>query len=165
SGDALCLFFFFSSRRRHTRFSRDWSSDVCSSDLSGSLQSCSTCRSRDCTACVLSTCCIHHTAPSYAGCSCCSTLGSARRRTHPYRFAKWHAVPRARQGSSDGGNVSRLKNAWRLRQKPPPRQRTRKRERHLSVTRDADARERGLHRASQCPNSALMHRFVCARIR
>src|SRR5690606_8863708 len=28
----FCLF-FFSSRRRHTRFSRDWSSDVCSSDL------------------------------------------------------------------------------------------------------------------------------------
>src|SRR5205809_2280834 len=27
-------FFFFSSRRRHTRCSRDWSSDVCSSDLS-----------------------------------------------------------------------------------------------------------------------------------
>src|SRR5690606_41197878 len=27
------LYFFFSSRRRHTRFSRDWSSDVCSSDL------------------------------------------------------------------------------------------------------------------------------------
>src|SRR5256884_5910780 len=27
------LFFFFSSRRRHTRCSRDWSSDVCSSDL------------------------------------------------------------------------------------------------------------------------------------
>src|SRR5690606_40530525 len=25
--------FFFASRRRHTRFSRDWSSDVCSSDL------------------------------------------------------------------------------------------------------------------------------------
>src|SRR2546429_9142473 len=31
--------FFFSSRRRHTRCSRDWSSDVCSSDLSPSLQS------------------------------------------------------------------------------------------------------------------------------
>src|SRR2546422_2375056 len=29
------LFFFFSSRRRHTRCSRDWSSDVCSSDLFG----------------------------------------------------------------------------------------------------------------------------------
>src|SRR5207245_5035863 len=28
------LFFFFSSRRRHTRCYRDWSSDVCSSDLS-----------------------------------------------------------------------------------------------------------------------------------
>src|SRR5690606_39939782 len=27
--------FYFSSRRRHTRFSRDWSSDVCSSDLAG----------------------------------------------------------------------------------------------------------------------------------
>src|SRR5690554_7558015 len=26
-------FFFFSSRRRHTRCGRDWSSDVCSSDL------------------------------------------------------------------------------------------------------------------------------------
>src|SRR5690606_7985662 len=32
---SYCFFlsFFFSSRRRHTRFSRDWSSDVCSSDL------------------------------------------------------------------------------------------------------------------------------------
>src|SRR5712675_3344219 len=30
---ASSLFFFFSSRRRHTRCSRDWSSDVCSSDL------------------------------------------------------------------------------------------------------------------------------------
>src|SRR5256886_6348346 len=30
----VCLFFFFSSRRRHTRFDCDWSSDVCSSDLS-----------------------------------------------------------------------------------------------------------------------------------
>src|SRR5690606_39981285 len=27
----------FSSRRRHTRFSRDWSSDVCSSDLAAAL--------------------------------------------------------------------------------------------------------------------------------
>src|SRR2546430_7673552 len=29
----IYLFFFFSSRRRHTRFDCDWSSDVCSSDL------------------------------------------------------------------------------------------------------------------------------------
>src|SRR5690606_18505971 len=31
--EARPTLFFFSSRRRHTRFSRDWSSDVCSSDL------------------------------------------------------------------------------------------------------------------------------------
>src|SRR3712207_8122397 len=29
----MWIFFFFSSRRRHTRYWRDWSSDVCSSDL------------------------------------------------------------------------------------------------------------------------------------
>src|SRR6185312_17527544 len=31
------FFFFFSSRRRHTRSDRDWSSDVCSSDLGATL--------------------------------------------------------------------------------------------------------------------------------
>src|SRR5206468_8584823 len=31
------FFFFFSSRRRHTRSDRDWSSDVCSSDLEAAL--------------------------------------------------------------------------------------------------------------------------------
>src|SRR3712207_9010261 len=31
----ICSVFFFSSRRRHTRYWRDWSSDVCSSDLEG----------------------------------------------------------------------------------------------------------------------------------
>src|SRR5690242_21464883 len=31
--EQLWLFFFFSSRRRHTRLTCDWSSDVCSSDL------------------------------------------------------------------------------------------------------------------------------------
>src|SRR3712207_7976511 len=34
--------FLFSSRRRHTRYWRDWSSDVCSSDLKG-LGYCATC--------------------------------------------------------------------------------------------------------------------------
>src|SRR5204863_4609151 len=33
----LFFFFFFSSRRRHTRSLRDWSSDVCSSDLPNAL--------------------------------------------------------------------------------------------------------------------------------
>src|SRR5690625_7790485 len=32
---SLIVFFFFSSRRRHTSWPRDWSSDVCSSDLEG----------------------------------------------------------------------------------------------------------------------------------
>src|SRR5256885_4962865 len=31
-------FFFFSSRRRHTRLQGDWSSDVCSSDLHGAFE-------------------------------------------------------------------------------------------------------------------------------
>src|SRR2546421_5443342 len=35
----VVFFFFFSSRRRHTRSDRDWSSDVCSSDLSNSTTS------------------------------------------------------------------------------------------------------------------------------
>src|SRR5699024_11893790 len=33
----IILIFFFSSRRRHTRSKRDWSSDVCSSDLQMTL--------------------------------------------------------------------------------------------------------------------------------
>src|SRR5439155_3646834 len=33
----LLFFFFFSSRRRHTRWPRDWSSDVCSSDLGADI--------------------------------------------------------------------------------------------------------------------------------
>src|SRR5256886_7763814 len=32
------VFVFFSSRRRHTRFDCDWSSDVCSSDLSEAIR-------------------------------------------------------------------------------------------------------------------------------
>src|SRR2546421_5536071 len=34
AGWSVTTIFFFSSRRRHTRSDRDWSSDVCSSDLS-----------------------------------------------------------------------------------------------------------------------------------
>src|SRR3989440_7771532 len=37
AGCCLSFFFFFSSRRRHTRSDRDWSSDVCSSDLALAL--------------------------------------------------------------------------------------------------------------------------------
>src|SRR5438105_14081149 len=35
----IFVFFFFSSRRRHTRSTRDWSSNVCSSDLAGRIRS------------------------------------------------------------------------------------------------------------------------------
>src|SRR6266487_5397601 len=34
----MVVFFFFSSRRRHTRWTGDWSSDVCSSDLAGKVR-------------------------------------------------------------------------------------------------------------------------------
>src|SRR3712207_9107785 len=42
------MIFVFSSRRRHTRYWRDWSSDVCSSDLEGgrSITKCTECRRR-----------------------------------------------------------------------------------------------------------------------
>src|SRR5437879_11468096 len=39
---SFCVFFFFSSRRRHTRYIGDWSSDVCSSDLGTRVASRST---------------------------------------------------------------------------------------------------------------------------
>src|SRR6266704_6397676 len=48
------LFFFFSSRRRHTSSKRDWSSDVCSSDLCSctsaawAMKQCSRARSAKC---------------------------------------------------------------------------------------------------------------------
>src|SRR5256886_13043029 len=35
---SVWVFFFFASRRRHTRFDCDWSSDVCSSDLEAALR-------------------------------------------------------------------------------------------------------------------------------
>src|SRR5947209_8522427 len=38
--------FFFSSRRRHTRYWRDWSSDVCSSDLRRELEAHRECEAR-----------------------------------------------------------------------------------------------------------------------
>src|SRR5437868_7469701 len=42
--------FFFSSRRRHTRSKRDWSSDVCSSDLSPATRSSSRVHAASCSA-------------------------------------------------------------------------------------------------------------------
>ena len=39
-GLVIYFFFFFSSRRRHTRLQGDWSSDVCSSDLTYAHEFC-----------------------------------------------------------------------------------------------------------------------------
>src|SRR6266542_4520583 len=44
----MFVFFFFSSRRRHTRCYRDWSSDVCSSDLEGYLGAFTGCEGLGC---------------------------------------------------------------------------------------------------------------------
>src|SRR5207245_6011693 len=44
------VFFFFSSRRRHTRCYRDWSSDVCSSDLAGGVTLSARCPAPGCPA-------------------------------------------------------------------------------------------------------------------
>src|SRR2546426_4868472 len=43
---SVFAFFFFSSRRRHTRLQGDWSSDVCSSDLSNSSSGQTNCEVR-----------------------------------------------------------------------------------------------------------------------
>src|SRR2546430_3983267 len=47
STNKLSPWFFFSSRRRHTRFDCDWSSDVCSSDLTYNEAGASRCRSAE----------------------------------------------------------------------------------------------------------------------
>src|SRR5260370_4376982 len=69
------LLFFFSSRRRHTRFKCDWSSDVCSSDLAQRVGSRLLClpsrtvsgRSREPTRCA-----VRSAMPSSATCGKCA---------------------------------------------------------------------------------------------
>src|SRR6266480_6181481 len=45
------FFFFFSSRRRHTRLTCEWSSDVCSSDLTGGTANGKALFSENCASC------------------------------------------------------------------------------------------------------------------
>src|SRR5699024_3571536 len=84
----LCFFFFFfSSRRRHTRSKRDWSSDVCSSDL---LLYGGPCRNAD----------LVDWGPCVSRrrrCHCCSVVAFAdhsdipgRPATHPCSGCLWH---------------------------------------------------------------------------
>src|SRR6266511_3925261 len=72
------FFFFFSSRRRHTRFSRDWSSDVCSSDLG-----------RRCSAGA-------PTCSDKAG-GCCASRARATRSSRSSAAPKPSALPRPRR--------------------------------------------------------------------
>src|SRR5437879_13631090 len=99
--------FFFSSRRRHTRYIGDWSSDVCSSDLGPA--SASTSRSEP-TATIL---------PSRMANASAIVSRVSRVRTLPrssnrseerrvgkecrYRWAPWHAKKREERGRSDDG--------------------------------------------------------------
>src|SRR5260370_42136998 len=95
-------FFFFSSRRRHTRFKCDWSSDVCSSDLVGVIVGAGSC-DRDPRA---------HDAGKGGGCCRATTTaivtaaGSEERRVGKKgrsRGAPYHLKKKKkRRGKSDG---------------------------------------------------------------
>src|SRR5438105_10754243 len=94
----MCLVFFFSSRRRHTRSTREWSSDVCSSDLSSNAEIC-------------------QQQPHWT--SCVGWLATQRHLEHDFRTAE-HSVgltqyvpewqsPDRRPGCSD----SKIRLPWR----------------------------------------------------
>src|SRR5256885_7170220 len=76
--------FFFSSRRRHTRLQGDWSSDVCSSDLTGREPDRTPVRPR--------------------------AAGLARPRA---RRPRWRAVARRRSLAAPGRHVAAAAPAWR----------------------------------------------------
>src|SRR5256884_4308654 len=73
-------FFFFSSRRRHTRCSRDWSSDVCSSDLNRHINPTNIC---------------------VAHCKLCA-FGRDQDAPGAYNFALEEIYQRAEQGMREG---------------------------------------------------------------
>src|SRR5207253_1988369 len=79
----LFVVFFFSSRRRHTRWPRDWSSDVCSSDLSSRRRSRSS----------------YPNAPAILPAPCCRSTAASRglssnasRISHPASRASMQAI-------------------------------------------------------------------------
>src|SRR3712207_2242001 len=98
--DGAGVYFFFSSRRRHTRYWRDWSSDVCSSDLVRSASSASTTRS------------CRRTVPRSAGWSrrcrtSCASKKSEERlamtlKVHHLRPAPGAHTPKTRVGRGEG---------------------------------------------------------------
>src|SRR2546421_6594897 len=71
------FFFFFSSRRRHTRSDRDWSSDVCSSDLEAVM-------------CIALTSASPSATPLSRTCSAtCSVMRSEERRVGKECRSRW----------------------------------------------------------------------------
>src|SRR5690606_39830258 len=80
----------FSSRRRHTRFSRDWSSDVCSSDL------------------------------AVAGTAGCLGQDATRPIPPPATMDKTSSAIRAGQGRGEPDGPDPAAGAWRLSTAPSP---------------------------------------------
>src|SRR5437868_14526686 len=92
----MCFVFFFSSRRRHTRSKRDWSSDVCSSDLSWR------CRSGSASACWSL-----HAGGASAG-SAASSHRSEERRVGKECRSRWATDDYKKKGKGEErGDVSR----------------------------------------------------------
>src|SRR6266542_2328494 len=112
------FFFFFSSRRRHTRCYRDWSSDVCSSDLP--------CRPR----------CGRCRRTSGSPWSCVTCTGSGTRR--PPRSSGSRSGP-SRAGSSAGGSRSGSGSPSGTTDGEPrrPSQRPNQRKRNVTTTRSS----------------------------
>src|SRR5437763_4348318 len=79
--------FFFSSRRRHTRYIGDWSSDVCSSDLTARRE-----------------------RGAYLCRQCCGAIHASSHRLHPSRGARrtkirWRSVRRSSAGGSSRSGI------------------------------------------------------------
>src|SRR5207245_3191746 len=105
----MCLFFFFSSRRRHTRCYRDWSSDVCSSDLDGALFHCAALvhsRDRDDGDRKLSSHLMSRPSPPAAH---CSTARSEERRVGKEGRCRWRGGDwkKKRRGEAHGKSNTR----------------------------------------------------------
>src|SRR5437870_13800742 len=88
--------FFFSSRRRHTRWPRDWSSDVCSSDLVGSFEP---------------PCSLEPTSPSIIGFEGAMAPRSEERRVGKECRARWSTAQSKKKRSAGNEVTAWLKHA------------------------------------------------------
>src|SRR5947209_279692 len=137
----LRYFFFFSSRRRHTRYWHDWSSDVCSSDLARRATLRARARTRRRVA----------SAPRRAKRGTRARVPPARRRA-PRRRSSPCARPLLRAGLSR----RRLVGLPRLWQAPPTRRRRARARPRVSVVRKGSCRPR----RSSRPRRTLVERLL-----